>query len=124
MPTPSTTESILKSIKKLLLIPDDYTAFDADLIIHINTFLSRLNQIGVGVSGFSIADASATWADFLTDESKYQQAKSYVYLRVRAIFDPPTNGTTAKAFEDNARELEWLLYVDADDSPLPDAENG
>lgn len=114
MPTPGLTESILNSIKKLLGIPDDYQAFDADLIIHINTFLTRLNQIGVGVPGFAITDALATWSDFLTDESKYQQAKSYVYLRVRAIFDPPTNGTTAKAFEDNAKELEWLLYVDAD----------
>lgn len=119
MPTPTTTESILKSIKKLLLIPDDYTAFDADLVIHINTFLSRLNQIGVGVPNFAITDAAATWSDFLTDETKYQQAKSYVYLRVRAIFDPPTNGTTAKAFEDNARELEWLLYVDADSANNP-----
>lgn len=110
------TESILTSIKKLLGIPADYDAFDADLIIHINTFLTRLYQLGVGVENFTLIGAEQTWHDFLVDTSKYQQAKSYVYLRVRAIFDPPSNGTTAKAFEDNARELEWLLYVDADNA--------
>lgn len=107
------TESILTSIKKLLGIAEEDTSFDADIIIHINTFLTRLYQLGVGKPNFSILGSDEVWEDFLTDTSKYQQAKTYVYLRVRMIFDPPSNGTTAKAFEDNARELEWLLNVDA-----------
>lgn len=107
-------ESILTSIKKLLGIPEEYEAFDQDIIIHINTFLTRLYQVGVGVKGFSIYDKSATWDQFLVDESKYQQAKTYVYLRVRLIFDPPTTGAANEAFKESLRELEWLLFVDAD----------
>lgn len=109
-------ESILTSIKKLLGIPEEYEAFDMDLIIHINTFLTRLYQVGVGVENFSITDKTTTWSDFIVEESKYQQAKTYVYLRVRMIFDPPTTGAASEAFKESLRELEWLLCVDADNA--------
>lgn len=109
-------ESILTSIKKLLGIPEEYEAFDQDLIIHVNTMLTRLCQVGVGVQNFSIVDKSATWADFLVDESKYQQAKTYVYIRVRLLFDPPQSGAANEAFKETLRELEWLLFVDADNA--------
>lgn len=109
-------ESILTSIKKLLGIPEEYEAFDQDLIIHINTMLTRLYQVGVGVPNFSIADKSATWDQFLIDESKYQQAKTYVYIRVRLLFDPPQSGAANEAFKETLRELEWLLFVDADNA--------
>lgn len=107
-------ESILTSIKKLLEIAEECEHFDTDLIIHINTFLTRLYQVGVGTKGFFITDKTATWEDFLQDESKYQQAKTYVYLRVRLIFDPPTAGSAIEAFNETLRELEWLLCIDAD----------
>ena len=106
-------ESILTSIKKLLGITEEYEAFDPDIIIHINTFLTRLYQVGVGTKNFYITDKTATWSDFLVDESKFQQAKTYVYLRVRMVFDPPS-GAAAEAFKENLRELEWLLNVDAE----------
>lgn len=109
-------ESILTSIKKLLGIPEEYEAFDQDLIIHINTMLARLYQVGVGVQNFSIVDKSATWDQFLIDESKYQQAKTYVYIRVRLLFDPPQSGAANEAFKETLRELEWLLFVDADNA--------
>lgn len=108
-------ESILTSIKKLLGIAEDYEHFDADLIIHINTFLTRLYQVGVGTKNFAIYDKSATWADFLgEDEVKFQQAKSYVYIRTKLLFDPPQSGAANEAFKEAMRELEWLLFVDAD----------
>lgn len=116
-------ESILTSIKKLLGIPEEYEAFDQDLIIHINTMLTRLYQVGVGVPNFSIIDKSATWDQFLIDESKYQQAKTYVYIRVRLLFDPPQSGAANEAFKETLRELEWLLFVDAD-PPLSDVDWG
>lgn len=116
-------ESILTSIKKLLGIPEEYEAFDQDLIIHINTMLTRLYQVGVGVPNFSIVDKSATWDQFLIDESKYQQAKTYVYIRVRLLFDPPQSGAANEAFKETLRELEWLLFVDAD-PPLSDVDWG
>lgn len=115
-------ESILTSIKKLLMIPEEYEEFDPDIIIHINTFLRRLCQVGVGVEGFYITDKTATWDQFLADESKFIQAKTYVYMRVRMIFDTPT-GAAKEAFEETIKELEWLLFVDAD-PPLEDTDWG
>lgn len=108
-------ESILTSIKKLLGIAEEYEHFDMDLIIHINTFLTRLYQIGVGKKNFRIIDKSATWSDFLgDDEVKFQQAMEYVFIRTKLIFDPPQSGAANEAFKEAMRELEWLLLVDAD----------
>lgn len=113
-------ESILTSIKKLLGIAEEYEHFDADIIIHINTFLTRLYQVGVGAKNFAIYDKTATWRDFLgDDEVRFQQAKSYVYIRTRLLFDPPQSGAANEAFKETMRELEWLLFVDAD----PDLED-
>lgn len=106
-------ESILTSVKKSLLLQEEYEAFDPDIIMHINTMLRRLNQLGVGVSNFYITDKTATWGQFLEDESKFNQAKTYVCLRVRMVFDPPS-GAAKEALNENIRELEWLLCVDAD----------
>ena len=117
-------ESILTSIKKLLMIDEMYEAYDADLIIHINTFLTRVHQLGIGQDKFFIRDKSSTWKDFLgeEDEIRYQQVKDYVFMRTRLIFDPPTNSSTTKALEENMRELEWLLYVDRNNEDLLDSE--
>ena len=76
------TDSVLTSIKKLLGIAEEYEHFDADLIMHINSVFSILTQLGVGPSkGFMIEDKSATWKDFISDESKYMLVKSYMHLR-------------------------------------------
>lgn len=109
-------ESILNSVKDFLDIPveEDETHFDAQLMVHINTFLRRLNQLGVGVENFSITSAEQTWGDFLTNEAKYKQAKEYVFLRTKMLFDPPSSGTAAKSYEEVSRELETLMYWDAD----------
>lgn len=121
MPNPS--DSILTSIKKMLMVDDMYEAFDMDIIIHINTVLRRLNQLGIGVQNFSIRDKSATWAQFLGDSDKWTQAIEYTYLRVRILFDPPQNSATMKAFEENMREFEWMLYCDRNNEDLYDDED-
>ncbi len=105
-------ESILLSIKKLLGVDSEYTDFDMDIIIHINTILSNLVQIGIGPKdGFSITDENSTWSDFIGDDVRLEQVKSYVYLKVRLLFDPPTNSTLIDSINKNARELEWRLYI-------------
>ena len=126
-PTPVQTnpmlDSILTSIKKMLMIDESYEHYDPDIIIHINTFLTRLCQVGIGQPGFYITDKTATWEDFLVDVPRFQQAKTYVYLRVRLLFDPPQSGAAVDAMEKNLRELEWLLFVDAD-PPLSETDWG
>lgn len=108
-------ESILTSVKKMLGIVEEYEHFDADLIMHINSVLSILTQLGVGPSeGFSIKDKTATWNDFLSDAKNLESVKSYVYLKVRLIFDPPLTSSVTEAINRMISELEWRLSVTAD----------
>lgn len=107
-------ESILLSIKKMLGIDPDYDSFDTDIILNINTVLMVLCQIGVGVSGFTITGDSETWSEFLNGNKDFEAVKTYVYLRVRLIFDPPTSSFVVEALKQQASELEWRLYIQAD----------
>lgn len=107
--------SILISIKQLLGITEDYRAFDAELILHINSVFRILNQLGVGVVGFEIFDESATWQDFLGDKmSMLSHVKTFVYLKVKYVWDPPTVGAQMNAIDQTLKELEWRINVQAD----------
>lgn len=110
-------ESILTSIKKLLGMTKEYTNFDTDIIIHINTAFMVLNQLGVGPSeGFRIEDDSSTWDEFISDEeaAKFDSVKTYIYLKVKLVFDPPTSGGVMQAMKESISEYEWRLNVQAD----------
>ena len=104
--------SILTSIKKLLGIEEEYTHFDPDIIIHINSAFFRLNQIGVGpAAGFRIEDKVPKWEDFLGERLDLESIKSYIYLKTRLVFDPPQMGYLVDAIKDQIKELEWTLNV-------------
>lgn len=106
------TESILTSTKKILGLEESYEAFDTDVLIHINSVLAILTQMGIGPeAGFSIVDKSATWSDFLEDDIRLNSVKTYVYLRVRLLFDPPTTSFHLEALNEQVRELGWRLNV-------------
>lgn len=109
-------ESILTSIKKMLGIPEEYDHFDPDLIMHINSVLSILTQIGVGPSeGFRIEDDLATWEDFINDDTDYEAVKSYVHLRVKLLFDTSTlSSAVIESMNRMISELEWRLNAIAE----------
>lgn len=105
-------QSILTSTKKILGIAADYTAFDLDIITHINAAFSTLTQLGVGPpNGFMIEDADVEWYDYIEDDIQLNTVKSYVFLKVRQLFDPPTTSYLITAMETQIRELEWRLNV-------------
>ena len=107
--------SILDSIKKLLGIPSEVTEFDTDILIHINSVFSILTQLGVGPSsGFSIEDSSAEWSDFIGDDARLSDVKSFVYLKTRLLFDPPASSVAMDAMNRMASELEWRINVSVD----------
>ena len=106
------SESILDSTKKILGLEADYTPFDLDVITHINSTFSTLHQLGLGpTSGFMIVDSSAVWADFFGNDPRLYAIKTYVYLRVRLLFDPPTTQYLMAAYQEQIKELEWRLNV-------------
>jgi hypothetical protein len=107
-------DSILITIKKMLGLDAVYDVFDPEIIVYINTAINVLEQLGVGVDGYIVTSADNTWEEFLTDISKLEGVKTYIYIRVRMLFDPPANSTLSKTLEDTARELEWRLNVKAE----------
>lgn len=118
--------SILTSVKKVLGIPSYYDHFDRDILLHLNTVMSILNQLGVGPEeGFIVEDDSTTWSDLFDgdiDTNKMMYVKSYVCLRVRLLFDPPTSSGAIDAMERQMRELEWRITVTRD--PRDNSEEG
>jgi hypothetical protein len=103
-------ESILISTKKILGLDKDYTPFDLDVTTHINAAFSILNQLGVGpVEGFMIEDETALWSDFAVPLNQLSLIKTYVYLKVRSLFDPPSTSYLITATNDHIKEYEWRL---------------
>lgn len=106
-------DSILDSIKKLLGIQPEYTSFDEDIIVAINTSFATLNQLGVGPEGgYMIEDNTQTWNDYITT-TNLNMVKTYIYLKSRLLFDPPTGGVL-DAIKNQLAELEFRLYVEVD----------
>lgn len=100
--------SILNTIKKMLNIDSEFTVFDMDIIIHINSVLKELNQIGVGKDKFSITDDTSTWSEFIDDQD-IEEVKTLVYLKVRLLFDPPSNSSVLQSIKELIKEYECRL---------------
>lgn len=108
-------DSILTSIKKLLGITEEYTHFDADLIMHINSVFMVLTQLGVGpAEGFVIKDQYDEWTDFIDDPVQLQAVKSYMHLKVKLLFDPPLSSSVIESMNRMISEFEWRLNVAAE----------
>lgn len=107
-------ESILNSIKQLLGIKSNYTFFDQDIIIDINSVFTILNQLGVGKTGFSIEDDTTTWDEFLEGYNNLSLVKTYMFMKVKMMFDPPQSGTAIEAYNRQISEFEWRINVAVD----------
>ena len=106
-------ESILKSIRKLIGPEDDYTHFDPDIVMHINSSINRLFQLGVeSAKGFRVTSEDETWGDlFGSDENIIDMCKTLIYYKVKMGFDPPTSSIAAEAFKSEIDKQEWLINV-------------
>ena len=122
-PTENNPNSILCSIKKMLNL-DGIDDFDVDVIIHINTALFTLTQLGVGpVKGFSITDKSTVWTDFVPDVERIEAIKTYVYLKVKLIFDPPQSGPAIESMNKLINEYEVRINIAAESMAKEATEN-
>ena len=116
-------KSILTTIKEMLGIEADYDHFDPVIIAHINSVFSVLAQLGVGSdASFSISNDSTTWGEYLGEETRLELIKSYMYLRVRVLFDPPQTGTVMDATDRQIKELEWRINVTVDPKDKEEGE--
>lgn len=108
-------DSILTSVKKVIGIHESDTSFDIDIMMHINTVIMILRQMGIGpVNGYSVTSSYDTWDDYLSDITLFEPVKIYIALKVRLIFDPPASSAIIEAINRTITELEWRLNVQAD----------
>lgn len=114
-------ESILKSVKKLLHLPPDYEQFDLDVTIHINSAFATLHQLGLGPTDeFIVEDDTKVWSEYIGSDKYIQSVKTYVYLSVRLVFDPPATSFAIAAFEKQLSELAWRLNVQREEEKWQD----
>lgn len=114
------TDSILDSVKKALGFDSEFTAYDVDILMHINSVFTILNQIGVGPKeGYMVEDKEATWQTYTGGDNNLNSVKTFMFTKVRLIFDPPSTSYAITAMEKVAAELEWRLNVHVD-KPEPD----
>ena len=111
--------SILTSIKKLLGIAEEDESFDMDIIAHINSVFAILRQLGVGpTAGFAITGDIETWSQIDSNDQKIAMVKSYMYQKVRLLFDPPTNSSHLQAMQNSVNEFEWRLNVAVENTKI------
>src|SRR5690606_21826479 len=107
--------SILTTIKKHLGIDEEYDVFDLDIMIHINSAFSTLTQLGVGPeSGYEISGSENRWEEFVEDNKQLNSVRTYIYLKVRLLFDPPSTSFAIESLKKQQEELEWRLNVSQD----------
>ena len=117
--------SILISTKKILGISEDYEAFDLDIITHINSTFALVNQLGVGPStAFTVEDVNDKWSDLSLPADQLNMLKTYLYLKVRMVFDPPPTSFAIEAMNNQIAEHEHRLsYMREDLLPVPDSSD-
>lgn len=107
------SDSILQSTKKLIGLAEDYTVFDPDIIMHINTVFFILRQLGVLSESYVLEDGTEEWSDLPIEIDDLQMVKSYIAHKVRMLFDPPS-GAAKEAADNLIAEMEWRLNVEVD----------
>lgn len=119
MTAPEDKDSILQSIKKVLQIPSEYTAFDLDVVMHINSVFSTLYQLGLGTDDdqFEIEDGDDTWDTIFEGYKAVAMVKSYIGMRVKQIFDPFQTGFATTSYDNQIKELEWRINVANSSAP-------
>lgn len=108
-------DSILKSVKKILGLADEYDVFDLDVIMHINSGFTTLHSAGIGPSTvFSIEDDSTTWSEFIDGFTELNSVRTYMSMYVKLIFDPPATSFTISAMEKQLEEYLWRMHVSSE----------
>lgn len=108
-------DEILTTIKEQLGIQAADTSFDSELLVHINSVFMILAQLGVGDESGIVVDSSTKWSDVIEEGSNLSGVKSYVFIKVKLIFDTPSSSFVVEELKNNAREYEWRIINQAEE---------
>lgn len=108
--------SILNDVKEAIGIMPDYTVFDQTLIMHINSVFMILHQMGVGPdAGFRLSSGNETWDEFMPSSNiDFESVKSYICMKVRLLFDPPSSSSHMDCIKQAIQEFEWRLNFESE----------
>lgn len=116
-------DNILASVKTICNVAEDDTSFDNDLILYINSALMVLMQEWHGMDhAFRVEDGTETWTDLLGEDTDYEGVKELIGLKVKLMFDPPTNSAVTQAMNDQIKDLEWRLYLWKDNDRIDEGK--
>ena len=122
------TDSIFSSVKKVVGLLGDDGSFDEDILLHINSVVSTLRQLGLSIpADFYVRDDVQTWQNLLGEFRDLDLVKSYMAMKVRLMFDPPSSSFGLKSMEEMAKEYEWRINVLTDQPysvPVPPSPEG
>lgn len=108
-------DSVLLCTKKAIGYEEDYDVFDSDIMLHINSLLSKLIQVGYDFKdNYRVTDKEKTWDEIFNNTPIDDMIKEYIYIKTKIVFDPPQNSTVLAAMKDEASELEWRIFFDTD----------
>ena len=117
-------DGILELVRKLVGCGDVASPFDFDLLVHINSVLFILTQLGVGPTGGLIANENSKWTEFLPEGVKLELVKTFVYMKVKLMFDPPSSSSALDSMTKLISELEWRILVAVDPVLVIPVEGG
>ena len=106
-----TLGDIITDVKQMLgaSIYDD--SFDVNIVIAINSALAVLSDIGISEADnvcLEIGD-TVTWDELLEGRTDIEYIKTYIYLKVKMLFDPPSSSALLDAYNRQIAEFEWRL---------------
>lgn len=114
-------KNILETIKKLLGIPKEDQSFDVDIIIYINSTLGVLSQLGLTEADkLPIIDEFTDWTSLLSTRTDLEMVKTYICMKTKLMFDPPTSSVAMEALNRTIAELEWRIANTKVKEVIPD----
>lgn len=105
--------TVLEDVRKVIGGDMIDPHFDQELCMHINSVLVGLRQIGVK-TGTNIVNDETLWSELVPNIIDVESIKTWLGLKVRLIFDPPTSSYVSSAIEENLRELEFRIQLEVD----------
>lgn len=99
---------ILDDIKKQIGIVPEYDVFDDQLLMDINAAFATLHQLGVGPEEGFLVDKNTKWSSYISTH-RLNFIKSYVSMKVRVMFDPPSSSFALDAIKKQIEEYEWRI---------------
>ena len=102
---------IITDVKQMVGASIYDNSFDVNIVIAINSALAVLSDIGISEVDDTClnVDDVMKWDELLKGRTDIEYIKSYIHLKVKMLFDPPSSSALLDAYNRQIAEFEWRL---------------